>query len=136
MQEKQIVFPSLSRDGWVTDTTKMADKVLSCFFTSEFSQSYTYNGNITSFPYILATTGDDPPRMARVVEEQLTRLLSRYFNNVQVDSEEVTNQEDPNKGAISIAATFDDENGVKTELVKILELQNTDIRRIINVNNG
>lgn len=136
MATKTIVFPSLSEDGWVTETNKLADKLMSSFFTSEFSQSYTYYGSISSFPYILAMYGHDPVTMAAHTEDQLMQLFSRYFQEVQVNCEEYKSDNQTNQAAITIAITFTDSHGVTSDLTKLLELENTKIKQIININNG
>ncbi len=81
-----IVVPTLSIEGFVSDIAGMTDRLMSYFFTSKYSQSTEYYGNITSLPYIVQKYGNDITALPIQTEKRLTDYLSRHFEQVTVDA--------------------------------------------------
>lgn len=129
-------MPSLSEDGWVTDSIKTADYLLSHLFLSERSQSYLYNNNITSLPYILQTTQGDITQTITLLRSSIEEYFSRYFNNVVVEVTDVTSEDEPSKASISLFVQFSDKENIEHNLGKIIETSNLTISKIIDINNG
>lgn len=129
-------YPSLSEDAWVDSPIKIADNLFSCFFTSEFSQSYIYQGHITSFPYILQDNQGDITSTINAVRSELSIYFSRYFNNVVVEVIDKTDINAPNKVAIAIYVSFDGNDGINYSLGKMAESADLKVTKIINISNG
>lgn len=133
----QPMIPSLSEDGWVTTPIKMADYVLSYFFTSDYSQSYIYNNKISSLPWILQNTQGNMHNTLIDMHDTLNTYFSKYFNNVIVEVLDATDPNSTSKAAISIYLSFTGNDGVVYSLAKLLNLgDNLTIQKIITLNNG
>lgn len=132
----KVYYPSLSEDGWVNSSIKVADNLLSDFFLSEYSQSYIYNGTISSLPWIIQHTQGDMTKTITLSEKTLSEYFSKYFNNVVVEVAEVLNSEDPSKGQISIYISFTDSENKQHNVAKMLEIADMKIQQVININNG
>ena len=129
------VYPSLSEDGWEQSTIKVADYLMSCFLVSDYSQSYIYARDISSFPWILQHTASDIPETIRLTEATLTKYFSRYYTNVLVEVREVPNPSNPSVGQISIYVQFTDLENTEYTLGRLLSITNLTVTKIINLNN-
>lgn len=131
-----ITFPSLSEDGWVTNSTKTADYMLSHFFLADRSQSYMYDKFVSSLPWILTNAHGDMGKTTSDVRTTLQTYFARYFNNVVVEVQEVPNEQEPSKAQISIYVKFTDADGKEIVVGKMLMINETIIEKVINLNNG
>lgn len=129
-------MPSLSEDGWVTDSVKVADYLLSHFFLSEYSQTYIYHQQVSSLPWILQVTQGDMNATIDKTRRTLSEYFSRYFNNVEVEVTDATSAEEPSKAAISLYIRFSDKENKEHVLGKFLETHDLKITKIIDINNG
>ena len=130
-----VLFPSLSEDGWVDSTPRKADYMMAHFVAADFSQSYNYIGNIVSFPYILATNQGDMPGILSSTQQSLMSFFSHYFAQVSVDVTE-TDTGESSKAAISIAIAFVDYQGKQYNFAKLIKTMNSKFMEIIDINNG
>lgn len=131
-----ILFPALSEDGWIDNTSKTADLMMSHFFTSNFSQSYIHAGEVTSFPYILATNDGNVNAICSATRTQLTSYFGHYFSNVVVEVVDATTDAEPSKAAISITIEFTDATGRAFSVGKIIQMSDSKFTLIANINNG
>lgn len=76
--------PTLSRDKFVKDPNSKLQLLYVYFFASDYSQSLTYYGSISSAKKILEQYMDDVNRVASEFEVALEALLKRYFVDVNV----------------------------------------------------
>jgi hypothetical protein len=129
-------YPSLSEDGWVNNSVKLADKLLSDFFISDFSQTYLYSGAVSSFPWIIQNKQGNIVETAALVQSTLNVYFSRYFNNVVVESQDQTSADSPSKGNITLYIKFTDDEGIEYVIGKLLEIADMNITKIINLNNN
>lgn len=129
-------YPSLSEDGWVNNSVKIADKLLSDFFISDFSQTYLYSGAVSSFPWIIQNKQGNITETAALVQSTLNVYFSRYFNNVVVESQDQTSADSPSKGQITLYVKFTDDDGIEYVVGKLLEIADMNITKIINLNNN
>lgn len=136
MATKRILFPSLSESGWLNSTVQTVDALLSHFFCSDRSQSYIYPTSISSLPWILQDTQGDMSQTIAATRTTLSGYFSKYFNNVVVEVAEVLNEAEPSKGAISIYIKFTDADGKEHNVGKMLQITDTTISKIIELNNG
>lgn len=129
-------YPSLSEDGWVNNSVKIADKLLSDFFISDFSQTYLYSGAVSSFPWIIQNKQGNIAETAALVQKTLNVYFSRYFNNVVVESQDQTSADSPSKGQITLYVKFTDDEGIEYVIGKLLEIADMQVSKIINLNNN
>lgn len=131
-----ILLPSLSEDGWLTSSVSKADALFSHFILSDYSQTYIYYGNITSFPWILQKNQGNIKSLINDLQNSLTLYFGRYFNNVQVESTEEPNLNSPSKQIITIYISFEDSDNKVYNLAKLLEISDLKVKKIIDISNG
>ena len=130
-----VYYPSLSEDGWVNSSVKVADYLLSDFFLSDFSQSYLYSGEISSLPYVVQSTQGDVLSCLNKLKDTLLKYFGRFFTNVLVEVKDVTKQETPSKVEISLFLSYTDTEGKSYNIGKLLELNNLTINKVISIIN-
>jgi hypothetical protein len=130
-------MPSLSADGWVNSSLKTADYLFSHFFASDYSQSYTYLGGVSSFAYIIQSNQKDIRGTIRNLESTLNGYFGKYFQNVVVEIDDNATIANSSKVGLNIFLNFTDDKGVTYTLGKTIEYQNAIISKIItHSNNG
>lgn len=135
MSSKKYV-PTLSDDGWTDSNNKVADYLFSHFFLSDYSQSYLYIGHVSSMAWIIQNTQGSMSDTTTLVQQTLSDYFSRYFNNVVSEVKEIPNPTDPSVGQISIYVSFTDIEGNKLTLGKMIQVTDSTISKIIDINNG
>lgn len=133
-------YPSLSSAGFISETYKKADRIMSTFFTSEFSQSNFYRGKISSLQYLVKSHGKEPNVLALKVQEMLTALFNRYFNDtlresvtITVTSKDVDDSTD-NRYKLNVDAVLVVDS-IPYSLGRILDVENSLIKNIFEINN-
>ena len=132
----KFLFPTVSTDGWVNSPVKTADYMLSHFFLSDFSQTFSFPDKVRSFSNILYETQGDPSQFTLRLRENLVSYFSSQFSNVDV---EVILKDDPtsnNKKYFTLFLEFSDTTGEVHNLSRMLEQDGTKISNIIAINNG
>ena len=129
-------IPTLSTIGWVETIEKKGDRVLSYFFTSEYSQSTLYPGKISSLQYLVKEHGQNDVELQSRISDTLDGLLRRYFEQVSV-TVRVSNisPEQPGKLIIRFRCIIR-ENGVEYSLGRQVELLDGTLNKISKINNG
>lgn len=79
------LIPTLDANAWVTEPAEAAEAMFAYFFASNFSQSTTFYGMISSFPYLLQQYGDDFTVLRQEVETVLQAYYARQFEKVTVN---------------------------------------------------
>ena len=80
----KIVVPTLSRDGYISNTEDTMRKIFEYYLVSQYSQSNTFRGEVVSVTYDLemgANIGDKRDNINR----SLSKLFTRYFDNPVID---------------------------------------------------
>lgn len=127
------VLPSLSLSGWVDTVDGKADRLMSYFFTSQYSQTYTYHRNIASLPYLIATYGHDVVNLRSTILSTLSDLFFPYFDEVDFNVDiEVENDVVIH---IRVSAIFE-EDGTRYDLARLIDVNNGSIGKIVKLNNG
>lgn len=129
-------LPTLSADGWVIDDIgKKLDYAIAHFFASEYSQSYSYHGKISSMPYILQVNTNNSSETITDLKRTLDIYLGRLFNSSTVEISNVTKPTNSSKISLSIYIEVE-ENGRKANLSKLLQENETKTFQVIDLNNG
>lgn len=129
-------LPVISEDGWINNSLRVGEYLFSHFVLSDFSQSYVYQGGVSSLPYLIATYGNNHTELKSKIEFVLNIYFSKYFNEVSVlvYIEKLKDLNDAYNLAVSI--DFVDKEGVNLSLDKSIELVNSKIQKIITINKG
>ncbi len=130
-----IPVPSLSTDGWVTNTVMKSDYLLSHFFTAERSQSPLFPKNVTSFAWILQEYRGDMVTTARETQLALTNYFGAYFPTAEV--EVVAKDETPGSTQVGlqIYVRVVDADNKEFILAKLAEIVDAKIVNILSINN-
>lgn len=130
------LLPTLSTSSWVTDSNKILDRILSYFIVADYSQSIIYFGNVTSLPKIIQSNQGNIPRTISAIESQLSLMINRYFKESTVEVVDKTNSDEPSKVILSIYVSAVDFEGKTVNFGKLLEIQDTIVKKIVDINNG
>lgn len=129
------LYPSLDPDGWLSAPMDVADKLLSDFFNSNYSQSDLYLGNVSSFGYIMQVTKGDIDACKDMLRQTLKTYFSRYFPSVSVDIETEPTTVPSSKTTLNIYMSFTDVDGKTYQIGKMLHTEGTKISKIVKLNN-
>ena len=129
-------MPTMSRQGYVNTLPEIADRLMSYFFTTAYSQSYLYAGMLTSLPQLIQAHGDDERVLNDRVQEALTKYLTRYFSYVLVTVTRVIDPSVPT-GEIQIQLAIKiSHDGEKHNFGKLISVVDNSIKRITEITNG
>jgi hypothetical protein len=130
------VVPSLSASGWLTEIAERADALMAYYVTSEYSQSYIYEGRVTSLTYHIQQHGMDPMRLESRVTNDLNAYFGRYFSRVELEVRtDKPDIEDPNRINLMIdCIVYDGE--YKYSLGREIRTANNKVVAVFNASNG
>lgn len=129
--------PSLSTHGWITDTAPLFTYVLTQFYNCQKSQTSTYVDTITSLPEMVARLQADPVSLSDEIGRRLTRMMERYFTDVQIDC--TYEKENPDTSETKVKYTLKinfTHNGKRHDAAKLLLQDGTVFSEFIDINNG
>lgn len=129
------LLPTYSPSGWVSNPLEKADFMLAHFFSTQKSQTQFYKDkmNVTSYQSLIADAGSDG-ELTSNLNSYLNNYFSTQFNNVQMDCS--VQQTDPNDNSsltITIGCSFNDDQGIRYDLSRAIDLLGTQVQRIYNV---
>lgn len=127
------VIASLSQDGWVFDSQKRLDYIVSYYILTDNIQSLVFKGNLISLPFTYYNNISDPEAMKVAIKQDLDKLLGRYFQSVDIATT-VRKINDTTYGIAIYAAVIDDE-GIKYEISKALSINNSLSSKVVTLNN-
>lgn len=126
-------YGSLSTDGgWVKAPLKLADNLLADFYSTDYSQSYLFLGDISSMAYLVSTYQENFDECVLRVRDELQKYFGRYFANVVVTVENVTKESSAfNEMEIYLSFMDKDEYSKKGEQSQLFTLKN-----VLDINAG
>lgn len=127
------VIGSLSEQGWITDSSKILNSVVSYYILTDSAQSLVFQNNLINLPQTYYLYINDPDAMSAAIKTDLDKLISRYFQSVDVTTE-VKPLSDSKYAILLYVSVIDDEN-TKIDLSKVVEINTTGLRKVIEVNN-
>ena len=131
-----ILLPSLSEDGWLNTSERIADYMLAHFFLSEKSQTYLYGAQVASLQYIIQNNADSMMNTAIETKTTLYSYFARYFTSVEVEcsvNDITTNGSSAN---LNIYVGFTDSDGKTFSVGKLVNILNSKVNSFITLNNG
>lgn len=126
-------IPSLSEQGWVTDSSKILNQVISYYILTDNAQSLVFQGNLINLPYTYFQFINDPDQMSTGIKTDLDKLLSRYFEIVEVETS--VKQLTESRYAILLYGAVIDNESNRIEISKVVDINTTGLRKVIDVNN-
>lgn len=131
MSEK--VIPSLSDLGWVTDSPTMLSLLLGYYILTDSAQSIAYQDNLINLPKTYYEFINDPNGMAVQVKDDMDKLLSRYFDGVDVETSVAAETE--STYAVLLFASVIGNDGIRVSMGRVVNLDSSGVRKVIEVNN-
>lgn len=124
---------SISEQGWINDPSIILNYAFTCYMLTDAAQTLVYQNNLISLPYTYHLYINDPEQMAIAMQSDLTKLLQRYFQQVDVrtQAKEISGKH----YAVLLSAAVMTEQNEKIELSKVMEIDSNNLRKIIEVNN-
>ena len=126
------VLPTMSIFGITNDPGVITEKLFMYFITSEYSQSITFYGEISSLKYILNQYATEPLELKNKIYEALVALYSKYFPTVDVNVDIVEDPVTKNK-KLSINVTTVTEDGVTSTVDEELKVSGSTITNILDL---
>ncbi len=128
-------IPTLGADGWVVESKKKADLILTNFFLANKSQSITYDGMISSAAYVIAMGQNKMQKTKEEMAHQLQDLFLRYYSAVEVVCDIREDVDSTSKMILDIAVVFTDHLGITYSLDKTIRTINGKFEKFITLNN-
>jgi hypothetical protein len=132
----KVLFPSLSESGWLTGSVTVADNLMCHIFCSDYSQTYLYNGHITSMAWMIRECQNDIPRLLSLMERTLTDYFNKYFYDVEVEVSENVNTLLSSKVDLNLYITFTDVEGTKHNFARMVEVADLKISKVTDLLTG
>jgi hypothetical protein len=124
------VVPTLSSNGWVTESSRKIDFLISYYSIADYSQSSFFLGQVKSLPYLLQLHQNDMVSLRDAIENDLLTLLNAYYDgaDVLVDIAPISSDDETNH---EIRITGRVLSGKKTEDIGyLIGLSNNKIRGV------
>lgn len=80
-----VKLATLDQDGNIDSPSKIADRLMSYFYSSDFSQSTALYGKIVSLPAIIQKNSNNPDQVIEDISSGLNSLFQPYFDSVSFD---------------------------------------------------
>lgn len=130
----KFAYPSLDVDGWTKSSLHVADKMLSDFFLSEYSQTFAFAGTVKSFPWFIQQYESDPLQLISNLQSALSTYFTTQFNDVDVQMNyEKDDTQSINIYSLIFYMTFTDDVGDVFNLSKIIRHDNLKVTEITNI---
>lgn len=132
----QIHVPTLSKAGWSKGIAERVDYLLSDFFTSEYSQSYLFQGSISSLTYLIQRYQGNVSSLTEATRVMLQSYFNSYFESVLIDvtSDAGTVDNESNLVSLSIYCQIT-ENGKQYSVARLVQSIDSKLQKIVDLNN-
>jgi hypothetical protein len=120
-----VAMPTLGPDEWVLSSLRQADYLMAYFLAADFSQSYFFQGKISSFAYLVATYNNQPQQLISEVTSVLTNYFSRYFNGVIVECTDATQADEPSLFILAMYVQFQTADGTTSNISQLASISNS-----------
>ena len=132
---KKVVLPTTSIFGITDDPSIITEKLFLYFITSEYSQSVTFYGKITSLKYYLNSYATDTGKLRSSIYDSLITLYKKYFDNVtvEVDIHFKDNSLNTSDLVINIKVTTETEDGVVSTVDENVAVDGVKITNLLDM---
>ena len=125
---------TLDQDGNISSPSKIADRLMSYFYASDFSQSTALYGDIISLPAIIQKNSNNPDQVVSDISSGLTTLFLPFFDSVNFD---VTYEIDNQNTGLNIRSRYNikvygsmSKDGVDHNLANLLAITNKQLSKV------
>lgn len=125
---------TLDQDGNISSPSKIADRLMSYFYASDFSQSTALYGDIISLPALIQKNSNNPDQVVSDISSGLTSLFSPFFDSVNFD---VTYEIDNQNSGMNIRSRYNikvygtmSKDGVDHSLANLLAITNNQLSKV------
>lgn len=127
-------LPSLSMTGWIDEPAERADRAMSYYFASDYSQTEIFAGKVVTLQWQLEEYSQDTNRLNQEMTSYLTEYFNRYFDSatVEIDISEITDDEE--RLDIELRCTLV-EKGKTYSLGRLIQSVNSKVVKILTLNN-
>lgn len=129
----KVVIPSLSPDGWVFSSLMQADYVMAYFLAADYSQSYLFHKQVSSFGWLIATYGNQPDALISEMTKALRTLFERYFDGVKVECSDATRPYAPSQFILAIYVEFRTSDGTISNVSKLAQINGSKFQIISRI---
>lgn len=129
-------IPTLSTNGWITETSAKLDYELGCLACTDALQSNTFF-DVNSFPSIIQEHRGNVAATSDAIRDAVTSKLGRVFDEINVNAsyQLVDPSESKTLAKITLSINFK-ENGKVYAASRILTFYNGKFKEIMEANNG
>ena len=125
---------TLDQDGNISSPSKIADRLMSYFYASDFSQSTALYGNIISLPALIQKNSNNPDQVVSDISSGLTSLFTPFFDSINFD---VTYEIDNQNSGMNIRSRYNikvygtmTKDGVDHSLANLLAITNNQLSKV------
>lgn len=125
---------TLDQDGNINSPSKIADRLMSYFYASDFSQSTALYGNIISLPALIQKNSNNPDQVVSDISSGLTSLFTPFFDSINFD---VTYEIDNQNSGMNIRSRYNikvygtmTKDGVDHSLANLLAITNNQLSKV------
>lgn len=127
-------YPTMDSVGFITNPKAKAERILTDYIGSNYSQSNIFLGRVKSLIFAIKNNTNDMPKTAMQIQDDLTTLYNAYLDSVTVDVSivPVSHSDGSDNSAVydlQISVQFL-ANGVIESLGKSIQMDNTGFKRI------
>ena len=79
-----VILPTLTEDGFLDNPQLMLTKLYEYFLSSDYSQSVSFFGNISSLRYIVRKYNEDIDILKMEISDALNVMIGRYWSDYEV----------------------------------------------------
>ena len=130
---KKIVLPSLSEEGWVEPSDKLADLLMANFLTTDFTQSTLYFNKIKSFGWLIGKLSQQPEALKEQLNITLREYFGNYFSGVLVEVTERTNPAKPSQVILGLYVEYTLPDGSTSNISKLAQINGSKFKLVNDV---
>ena len=127
-----VVLPTMSIFGFTTDPNVITEKLFLYFVTSEYSQSVTFYGKISSLKYLLNQYATNPSKLKSDIYDTLFTMYKKYFPKVSIEVDVKENKK-TKKNELIISITTETEDGIISTVNETLITSGSKITNILDL---
>lgn len=127
------VVPILDDRAWYTESLASLDMLFTRYITSDKSQSTILKDKVYSLAYTIQQHNNDHSTMESTINNDLTSLLSNYYNEIDINVGIAINNGDGSYTLRIYIDTVDNKNQ-RNSLFKAIQIEDSNIVKIFDIN--
>lgn len=131
-----LYYPGLTVEGWTNRSVTLADLLLSDFFLCEKSQSFSFQDDVASFPYICRRYQGNINEICQQTQDVLAVYLGKFFHTVDIEVTSEAETANSTRYSMFIYLKMTDADGEVTSLSRMLVNENNTITSLMAIATG